>query len=122
MNPKLLRLHWVDQITTDPKKTTDFYSDLLGFGQLPVDEPNDCTSYCLTDSEGEEVFGIVDETNFKNWASGWVMYFEVDDYEEQCGKVEQLGGEVICKSKNQCLLRDPSGAPVVICRAKSSVE
>ena len=59
--PKLLRIHWADQITTDPKKTTDFYSDLLGFGKLPVEEPNDRVSCCLTDDKGDEVFGIVDE-------------------------------------------------------------
>lgn len=119
MNPKLLRIVWVDQITDDPKKTTDFYSELLGCGQLPVAEPNDCTSYCLIDSEGEEVFGVVDETNFKNWAPGWVLYFEVDDFEAQCSKIEQLGGEIIRKTDKSCIMRDPSGAPVHISPKKN---
>ena len=116
--PKLLRIHWADQITTDPKKTTDFYSDLLGFGKLPVEEPNDRVSYCLTDDKGEEVFGIVDEINFKGWTPGWVLYFEVDDFEAQCQKAEELGGEVIYKAANQCLIRDPSGSPIVLNPAK----
>jgi len=114
MNPKLLRISWVDRITDDPKKTTDFYSDLLGFDQLSVDEPNDCTSYCLTNEKGEEVFGVVDDTNFEQWASGWVLYFEVDDFEEQCSKIERLGGQILRKTKEGCLLRDPSGAPIHI--------
>jgi predicted enzyme related to lactoylglutathione lyase len=122
MNPKLLRMVWADQICSDTKKTTDFYSGLLGLGQQPVDELNDCTSYCLTDAEGEEVFGIVDETNFKDWAPGWVLYFEVDDFDEQCERVGQLGGEVINRTPNQCLIRDPSGAPIVILRTKNVVE
>ncbi|MGJ8653751.1 MAG: VOC family protein [Opitutaceae bacterium] len=114
MNPKFLRIQWADQITSEPKKTTDFYSKLLGFGQTPVEEPNDCVSYCLTNEKGEEVFGIVDEINFQGWAPGWVLYFEVDDFEAQCEKAEKLGGTIIHKGKNQCLIRDPSGAPIVL--------
>ena len=79
MNPKLLRIHWSDQVTANPKNTADFYLELLGFGQEAVEEPNDCTSYCLTDEDGQEVFGIVDEINFEGWAPGWVLYFEVED-------------------------------------------
>ena len=70
MNPKFLRIQWADQVTSDPKKTSDFYSKLLGFGQMPVDEPNDVVSYCLTNDDGEEVFGVVDKVNFQDWASG----------------------------------------------------
>ncbi len=114
MNSKLLRLHWVDQITGEPKKTADFYSALLGFGQESVDEGNGDTSYCLTDDEGNEVFGVVEEANFKNWAPGWVIYFEVDDFDAQCEKVEALGGQIISKSERHCLISDPSGAPIVI--------
>lgn len=114
MKPKFLRIHWADQITADPKKTTDFYSDLLGFGQEPVEEPNERVSYCLTDEEGQEVLGIVDEINFKGWAPGWVLYFEVEDFEASCQRVEELGGTIVYRGKKQCLLRDPSGAPIVI--------
>ena len=79
-----------------------------------MEEPNDCVSYCLTNDKGEEVFGIVDEINFKGWAPGWVLYFEVGDYEAQCKKAEELGGTIIHKGANQCLIRDPSGAPIVL--------
>ena len=114
MKPKLLRIHLTDQITSDPKKTTDFYSALLGFGQEPVEEANDCVSYCLTNEEGKEVFGIVDEINFKGWTPGWVLYFEVEDFEAQCKKAEELGGTIVYKGKNQCLIKDPSGSPIVL--------
>ena len=117
MNAKRLRIQWVDQITADPQKTAGFYADLLGFGQVPVPEPNDRVSYCLTDERGVERIGIVDEINFPNWASGWVLYFEVEDFEGQCGRVVALGGEIVLLGVNQCLVRDPSGAPVVLCRA-----
>ena len=123
-NPKFLRLRWVDQVTGDPQKTTDFYSTLLGFGKLPVEEPNDCTSYCLTNEDGEEIFGIVDETNFPNWPHGWVLYFEVEDsaYDERCKTAEMLGGEILSKSDLFCVIKDPSGAPMVISPAKQIAE
>lgn len=114
MNAKLLQIRWADQVTSDPKTTTDFYSNLLGFGQMPVEEPNDCVSYCLTDEKGEEILGIVDEVNFPDWASGWVLYFEVEDYEAHCDRVEELGGKILYRAENQCLIRDPSGAPIVL--------
>ena len=115
--PKLLRLNWVDQLTNNPKKTSDFYSSLLGFEQKPHDEGKGFTSYSLTNEEGEEVFGIVEEAVFPNWSHGWVVYFEVDDLEGSCDMIPKLGGEVIHKSKNQCLFRDPAGAPTVLIRA-----
>ena len=87
---------------------------MLGFGQEDVEEPNDCVSYCLTNEKGEEVFGVVDEINFQGWAPGWVLYFEVEDFESQCLKAEELGGTILSKGKNQCLIRDPSGAPIVL--------
>ena len=114
MNAKLLRIQWVDQITSTPKKTSDFYSSLLGFVQEEVEEPNDCVSYSLTNKDGEEVFGVVDEANFEGWAPGWVLYFEVENFEAQCAKIEQLGGKIIQKGEKECLLRDPSGAPIVL--------
>lgn len=120
MNPKFLRIQWADQVTSDPKKTSDFYSKLLGFGQMPVDEPNDVVSYCLTNDDGEEVFGVVDKVNFRDWASGWVLYFEVEDFEAQCTEVEALGGTVIHKGKSHCLINDPSGAPIVISPSKET--
>ena len=118
MNPKFLRIQWADQITATPKKTADFYSKLLGFRQEAVEEPNDRISYCLTDEKGEEVFGVVDEINFQEWAPGWVLYFEVEDFEKRCLEAESLGGTILYRGEGQCLIRDPSGAPIVITQAK----
>lgn len=123
-NPKLLRLRWADAITSTPKKTADFYSELLGFAQVPFDEGDGHTSYCLCDEEGKEIFGVVDDVHFQDWASGWVLYFEVDDYEEQCKKAVKLGATIISKSENPmrgCLLKDPSGSPIAISPAKKQL-
>ena len=117
--PKFLRLHWVDQIAADPKKTADFYSDLLGFKQCGVAERDGYTSYSMTDIDEEEIFGVVEEAIFKHWAPGWVVYFEVEDYEGYCDKIEPLGGETLHRGKNQCLFKDPNGTPSELVRRGS---
>jgi len=116
MNPKSLQIRWIDQIVPDTKNTSNFYTDLFGFSQEPVDEGDGVTSYCLNDKDGKNIFGIVDEVNFKDWPHGWVIYFSVEDseYDEYCEKAESLGAKIIYKSPIQCLLKDPSGAPIVI--------
>ena len=116
MNPRFLRIRWVDQIVSDPKGVSDFYSDLFGYGQEAVDEGDGMTSYCLNDEEGESIFGIVEERVFKDWPHGWVLYFEVADeeYDAQCAKAVELGAQVIRKSPMQCLMKDPAGSPIVI--------
>jgi len=119
-SPKFLRLHWADQITANPKKTADFYSDLLGFTQRPCDEGEGYTSYSMTDDAGKDIFGVVEEAVFPNWARGWVMYFEVEDFEAQCQRIESLGGEIILRGKQQCLFKDPAGSPCVLVRTNAT--
>ena len=121
MNPKLLKLCWIDHTTSEPEKTADFYSDLLGFIQDPVDEGDGHTSYSMNDEEGNAIFGIVDEVNFKDWPNTWVVYFEVEDFEAKCEQIETLGGRILIKKEKSCLLVDPSGAPVLISPASNSV-
>lgn len=115
--PKMIGIHWIDQISSNPKETTDFYSNLLGFGQAPCDEGNGFTSYSLTNSEGKELFGIVEEAVFKDWAKGWVAYFEVEDLDSHCDEIEKLGGSIISRRKHQCLFLDPTGTPSVLVQA-----
>ena len=103
------KLIWVDQITGDTETTADFYASIFGAKKVPYDEGNGYTSYSLTDKEGEESFGIVEEAVFPDWARGWVLYFEVDDFEACCAEVEKHGAEIIRKSDKQCLFRDPAG-------------
>lgn len=112
IKPKLI---WVDQITGDPKKTADFYSAVFGYGQTTCDEGNGYTSYSLVDDEDER-FGIVEEAVFPDWPYGWVLYFEVHDFEASVEKIAIQGGEILHQSKNQCVFIDPSGGPVVLRR------
>ena len=118
MDQKLLKIRWIDHTTPEPKKTADFYSELLGFVQEPVDEGNGHTSYSMNDAEGNEIFGVVDEVNFKDYPSTWVVYFEVEDFEAKCEQIEKLGGKVLTRKERSCLMLDPSGAPILISPAK----
>lgn len=105
---------WIDQITSKPKETTDFYSNLLGLEQTPYDEGDGYTSYSLTDKNNKELFGIVEEAVFQDWAKGWVAYFEVDDLDSHIAEIEKLGGTIISRRRDQCLFQDPTGTPSVL--------
>ena len=48
--PKILQINWLDQITNNPKKTADFYSELLGFEQGTYDEGDGYSVYTADDS------------------------------------------------------------------------
>ena len=109
-----MKLVWVDQITDDTEKTTDFYASIFAAEKVPYDEGNGYTSYSVKDREGEEVFGIVEEAVFPDWAHGWVLYFEVDDLAACCDQIERQGGTVLRRSEKHCLFRDPAGAPAVV--------
>lgn len=112
--PKMIGIHWIDQVSAQPKLTTDFYSNLLGLSHTPYDEGNGFTSYSLTDKEGKELFGIVEEAAFKDWVKGWVAYFEVADLDAHSNEIEKLGGTIISRREHQCLFQDPTGTPSVL--------
>ena len=114
------KLIWVDHITGHPKKTADFYTAVLGHDQVPCDEGDGYTSYAMADDEDER-YGVVEEAIFPNWPYGWVLYFEVDDFDARVEKIKSMGGVILKLSPRQCVFKDPSGAPVVIRACADSV-
>ena len=113
MGQNKAKLIWVDQITGQPKTTADFYTAVLGHDQVPCDEGNGYTSYAMADDEDER-FGVVEEAVFPDWPYGWVLYFEVDDFDACVEKIKRMGGEILRQFERECVFKDPSGGPVVI--------
>ena len=119
------KVKWVDMIVKEPKKVTDFYSAVFGYSQGECVEDESHTSYWLKDSDGNQVLGICDEGVFPNWVGGWVLYMDVEDFDASVAQVEASGGEIIDQyewsesgpKKRHCLVKDPSGAGVMICES-----
>ncbi len=59
-------------IVKDPDKVSQFYTEVAGLRREPCEEPNGRTSYTLKDADGNDILGIVDETNFPDWVPGWL--------------------------------------------------
>ncbi|MEP4078017.1 VOC family protein [Haloferula sp.] len=123
--PQLKNVNWIDMIVRDPDKVSSFYTDVIGMTREPVKEDEEHTSYSLHDDTGEEVLGICDEGVFPDWVQGWLPYIDIDDFETRIAKVVESGGEIIksmtmdynWKGQRMCLVRDPSGAPIMLCES-----
>ncbi len=119
---------WIDQIVRDPDSVSKFYAEVAGLTREGVPEDDVHTSYAMKNDAGQEVLGICDEAVFSNWVQGWVPYIEIADFEQRVAKIDLSGGTIVqrmqmdynWKGQRFCLARDPSGAPVMLCEAKSS--
>lgn len=121
-------IQWFDMIVGDPDAVSRFYEEVAGLEREPVDEGGGHTSYSLRDEAGREVLGICDEGVFPGWVRGWLPYLEIGDFDSRVGKVEGAGGVALhrmtmnhdWKGQRFCLVRDPSGAPFMLCEARTS--
>ena len=122
---KLKHVNWIDMIVKDPGQVSSFYTKVAGMTREPLKEDEEHTSYSLKDDSANEVFGICDEGVFPDWVQGWLPYIDIDDFENRVAKVVDCGGEVLksmtmdynWKGQRMALVRDPSGAPVMLCEA-----
>lgn len=115
---------WFDMCVDDPLMISDFYHKVIGW--MPEsfkDSPGSATHFFMKDGHGRDQVGICDMKEFEPWATGWVPYINVDDYDGIVSRSRELGGQVIAESIFGCtipdqrvaLIRDPSGASVMIC-------
>ena len=125
--PKLRHINWIDMVVSDPDRTSKFYTDVVGFTRESVKEDEEHTSYCLNNDEGQTVLGVCDRGVFPDWVHGWVPYVDVDNFEQRVANVTALGGEIVKEmstdynwpGQRMCLVKDPSGAPMMLCESES---
>lgn len=117
-NPK--EIVWVDAVTKDAKHTATFYEKVLGLKADQVDEGEDTYSYSLQAGD-KDVLGICTADKFKRWVTGWVLYFDVEDYDLSIAEIACNGGEIFHEFETtkpgearSCLLKDPSGNSIMI--------
>ncbi len=115
---------WIDMCVSDPTSLAEFYHKVIGWKAEPFREsPESATHFFMKDANGTDQVGICDMKEFEPWATGWVPYINVDDYDAIIERSRESGGEVLAQSIWGCtipdqrvaLIRDPSGASVMIC-------
>jgi len=118
--PEKQQINWVDMVVANPKPLAEFYATVVGYTLEPCDEGEGRISYSLIDGKSKEAFGICDKNSFPNWTGGWVLYIEVDNFEERVARIEEHGGKIVGQwpggagRRAECLFRDPSGAGVML--------
>lgn len=112
---------WNHLVTTDQKKSGDFYCELLGWSRREVDA-GPFGSYTLFQHDGKDVGGMMDPTTeySRSQPSWWQAFIAVSDVDACAARIVQLGGAVIEPPHDipgvgrACLLADPMGASVCL--------
>jgi uncharacterized protein len=84
---------WNEVVGPDPARAAQFYADVLGMGNEPMDMGGS-TYVQLTDVDGKVIGGAV-EPQMPDVPPHWNVYFSVADADASAARIEQVGGKVI---------------------------
>ncbi|MCP3100694.1 VOC family protein [Myxococcus sp. K15C18031901] len=105
---------WMDLMTLDLEKARTFYGALFGW-TFDIG-PKEADGYTLCKLGGRTVAGLGMKPPDQPRFAVWNLYFEVDDVDAACARVEKLGGKVVMKPRDVpdshriAFCVDPTGA------------
>lgn len=82
--------YWIDLSSSDVRKSSYFYSQLLGW---EISAEREDSSYRIARAEGLPVAGIIPHDG--SMPETWVTYFLSDDLDTDLSRVAELGGRVL---------------------------
>lgn len=85
---------WIELSTSDLRKTSHFYSEILGWEVTRPGEES--TSYRIARAQGLPVAGFVEQVD-STIPDTWVTYFYAADLDATALKVTELGGRVLAE-------------------------
>jgi len=98
---------WVDLLTRDVQRASDFYKALVGYTVQTVETEGD-HAYHVLRKNGKACGGVV-KLPWKEVEPNWLPYLKVDDLGAMMGRAEKLGGVVIVRLEDIAVLADPGG-------------
>ena len=128
IQPKPGQIVWVDLTIPNAEEVRDFYSQLIGWQQDPVDMGgyNDfnmnlpgtdlpAAGVCYTRGENADL------------PPQWLIYIAVTDLEQRMETCLALGGKVIVRPKGDgfhryCVIQDPAGAVAALVQVAAEEE
>jgi predicted enzyme related to lactoylglutathione lyase len=108
-------LGWFELMTPDPKRATEFYTQLFGYGT--EDFPTEQGTYTVLTHKGENAAGIMSAPQ-PEMPAAWTPYFQVADADATLEKATSLGATVmmpVTEAENVgrfSWITDPQGAVV----------
>ena len=107
-------LSWVELMTRDKSKVSEFYGKLFGWEFSPM--PMDGVDYEIIKNRGEDTGGVMpmDGPQFEGVPAHWLVYFDVADCDGVAARAKETGGEVLVPPTEIpvgkfAVLRDPQG-------------
>ena len=108
---------WAELWTTDPKASSRFYSQVIGWEYVELDRPDG--AYPTFQSAGESRAGLV-PIEKGEMETGWAPYIGVADLEATLARARELGGEVLLEPNQEiyagrvAALADPTGVAFLV--------
>lgn len=105
------KIAWVDLTVDYASELRDFYSYVVGWEPEPV-EMGDHSDYNMNlPGTGEPAAGICHARGGNaDLPAQWLIYITVPDLEASILRCEQLGGKVLKRAHQFCVIQDPAGA------------
>jgi predicted enzyme related to lactoylglutathione lyase len=116
---------WVDLFTSEPERSTAFYSAL--FGWEFADQGSAYGGYTLVTSDGHPVAGLMRNTGDSGTPDGWSTYLATSDIEASVTRAGEAGGSVLAPAMqlgalgSMAVLVDPAGAVVGLWQARDHI-
>jgi hypothetical protein len=118
------KLVWADLFTSDPEGASKFYTGLLGWTAVSLDQHG--KSYTVFSNNGHPVAGLAEHSVKKaGTPSRWIGYIAVNDINGTVSVVEKEGGVVHASVRKfpkrgyQAIVGDSEGVPVGLLQSSS---
>ncbi|MDN6551282.1 MAG: VOC family protein [Corynebacterium flavescens] len=85
--------YWIDLATSDPRKSTRFYEEVLGW-EVSGEE------YRLARVQGLPVAGFIPQPAEATRPNTWITYFLSADIDTDCARARELGGRVLSPAQS----------------------
>lgn len=89
------RIVWHDLMTTDPKASLAFFTELLGWTTKEVPMGPAFGNYTMFGAGGKDVGGMMPLDGSKGIPSHFISYISVDNIDDAIAYVEQNGGKIV---------------------------
>lgn len=115
--PSCGHMVWYDLMSPDPKRSAQFYRDLLGWEIKDVDMGVG-RPYTMIHNQGESIGGIESTDPSQQVPAHWIAYVSVSDLEGAVKKAESMGGKIPVRPKEIpnvgrfAVVVDPTGAMI----------
>jgi predicted enzyme related to lactoylglutathione lyase len=83
---------WWELMTPDPKRATEFYTQLFGYGTQ--DFPIESGTYTVLTHKGQQAAGIISSPQ-AGTPPAWTPYFQVADADATLQKATRLGANIM---------------------------